>query len=157
MTPADCQQLHETSLRILEEIGVRLEHERVVERMLQAGARPGAAPYDIRIPREMVQEQLACAPRAVELADRRMSGVTRLTANSPSVYWTSPALYLWTGAERRALNSDDLGNIARLCDHLEQVQGIMGVAIADVPPPCRDFTGLRIIAEHSRKHIRVLC
>ncbi|MBI2437266.1 MAG: trimethylamine methyltransferase family protein, partial [Lentisphaerae bacterium] len=47
--------------------------------------------------------------------------------------------------------------IARLCDHLEQVQGIMGVAIADVPPPCRDFTGLRIIAEHSRKHIRVLC
>ncbi|MBI2441822.1 MAG: trimethylamine methyltransferase family protein [Lentisphaerae bacterium] len=157
MTPADCQQLHEISLRILEEIGVRLEHDRIVERMLKAGARPGAGSYDIRFPREMVQEQLACAPRAVELADRGRSGVTRLTQNSPSVYWTSPAMYFWTGAERRALTSDDLGNIARLCEGLEQVQGIMGAALADVPPPCRDFTGLRVIAENSRKHIRVLC
>lgn len=156
MMSVDCQQLHDTSLRILEEIGVRLEHDLVVERMLKAGARLGAGPYDVRLSREMVQAHLARAPKIVELAGRG-GGVTRLTANSPSVYWTCPAMYLWTGSERRALTSSDLADIARLDDCLEHVQGIMGVALSDVPPPCRDFTGLRIIAEHTFKHIRVLC
>ncbi len=104
----------------------------------------------------MVREYLALAPRRVELAARDGT-TTVLEPESEPVFWTTPVLYLWTGTERRPVTSEDLQAIARLSDRLEAVQGVMGVAMADVPPLHRDFVGLRVIAEGTRKHARVLC
>jgi trimethylamine--corrinoid protein Co-methyltransferase len=169
MTRLDCARIHDATLRILEEIGVRLEHDAIVDRLLAAGAKPGDGPQVVRFPRSLVQECLALCPRAVTLAARtpppgplpmnERGGAldTVLTAESASVFWTNPGLHLWTGSELRDITSADLGRVARLCDNLESVQGVLGMAMADVPPPCRDFTGLRVIAEGTRKHVRVLC
>jgi trimethylamine--corrinoid protein Co-methyltransferase len=152
----DVERIHEASLRILDDVGVRLEHDGIVARLLAAGARPGSGPHDVRLPPAMVREHLALAPRKVELAARDGT-TTVLEPESESVFWTTPVLYLWTGTERRPVTSDDLRTIARLSDRLDAVQGVMGVAMADVPPLHRDFVGLRVIAEGTRKHGRVLC
>ena len=90
MTPDEQNQLHETSLRILAEIGVRLEHDEIVKRMIDAGAQPGTGPQDVLIPREMVREYLALVPSAIKLDARDGSGKT-LTPNSPSSFWTRPS------------------------------------------------------------------
>jgi len=156
MTPDEQNRLHETSLRILAEIGVRLEHDEIVRHMIAAGAQPGAGAQEVRLPREMVREYLALVPSAVKLDARDGRGKT-LTPSSPSAFWTNPAMYMWTGTERRKATSQDLGQVARLCDHLENVQGVMGMALDDLPPHHRDFVGLRVIAENCRKHVRVLC
>lgn len=156
MTASELELIHDTTLRILEEIGVRIEHDAVIARLLQAGAQRGAGSQDIRFPRELVRDYLARAPARVSLAARDGT-TTVLTPDAPSVFWTNPAMNLLTPEGRRELTRADLGRIARLCDHLEHVQGVMGVAMHDVPPPYRDFVGLRTIAEHGRKHIRVLC
>lgn len=156
MTEQELQLLHHTTLRILEEIGVRLEHDEVLARLLKAGARPGAGAQEVRFPREMIQEYLALAPASVDLAARDGSSAN-LTPISESVYWTNPGMHLWTGTERREITAGDLAQIARLCDHLDNVQGVMGMAMQDIPPCCRDFVGLRVLAENCRKHIRVLC
>lgn len=155
MTPDEQQKLHDTTLRILDEIGVRVEHDGIVALLLKAGAKAGTDTQVVRFSREMVREYLALAPATVELAAR--NGATRLTPDSESVYWTNPGMHLWTGRARREITAADLADVTRLCDHLEHVQGVMGVAMQDVPPRCRDFVGLRIIAENCRKHIRVLC
>jgi trimethylamine--corrinoid protein Co-methyltransferase len=154
--PEDVERIDEASLRILDEVGVRLEHDEVVERVLGAGARPGKGPHDVRLPPGMVREYLALAPRKVDLAARDGT-TTTLESGAETVFWTAPVLYLWTGAERRPITSDDLRTVARLCDGLDAVQGVMGVAMDDVPPLHRDFVGLRVIAEATRKHARVLC
>ncbi len=162
ISPADASLLHEASLRILEGIGVRLEHEGIVARLIKAGARPGSGPSDVRFPREMVADYMALAPRTVTLASRDGTQ-TLLTAESAPVFWTNPGMYLWTpgagaaAGERRPLTMADLGRVARLCDGLETVQGVMGMAMADVKPHHRDFVGVRVIAENSRKHVRALC
>ena len=156
MKPDEQNQLHETSLRILAEIGVRLEHDEIVQKMIAAGAKPGAGSQDVRIPQEMVREYLALVPPTVTLAARGNCSQT-LTANSPSSFWTNPAMYMWNGTERRKATADDLARVARLSDHLENVQGVMGMALDDLPPRQRDFVGLRVIAENCRKHVRVLC
>jgi trimethylamine--corrinoid protein Co-methyltransferase len=152
----DVERIHEASLRILDDVGVRLEHDGVVARLVAAGARPGAGPHDVRIPPAMVRDHLALAPPEVELAARDGTATT-LERASETVFWTTPVLYLWTGSERRPVTSEDLAAIARLSDRLDAVQGVMGVAMADVPPLHRDFVGLRVIAESTRKHARVLC
>lgn len=156
MNEQDSSRIHDGSVRILEEIGIRLEHDEIIARLIKAGAKPGAGAQVIRFPRAMLKEYLALAPPRVTLADRQGASA-ELTPESASVFWTNPALNLLTGAERRELTSHDLADIARLCDHLENVQGVMGVAMRDVPPAHRDFVGLRIMAENCRKHLRVLC
>ena len=156
MTTEEAQRIHDASLRILDEIGLRLEHDEIVAMLLKAGARSGPGAREVRFPPAMVREYLAPAPRTVDLAARDGSSVT-LTPESDPVFWTNPGMYLWDGAERRSATSADLAAVARLCDHLGNVQGVMGMAMADVPPPCRDFVGLRVIAENCRKHVRVLC
>jgi trimethylamine--corrinoid protein Co-methyltransferase len=152
----DVERVHQASLRILEETGVRLEHDGVVERLVAAGARRGGGSHDVRLSPGLVRELVARAPRCVELGARDGTS-TVLEPRSESVFWTAPVLYLWTGSERRPITGADLAGVARLCDRLESVQGIMGVAMADVPPLHRDFVGLRVIAESTRKHARVLC
>jgi trimethylamine---corrinoid protein Co-methyltransferase len=149
-------RIHQAALDLLEDVGVRLEHDEIVRRLLAAGARSGSAAQVLRLPREMVEERVALAPRVVELAARGGSS-TRLASGSESVFWTCPVVYFWTGQERRDVTEADLRAIARLSDHLDSVQGVMGVAMADVPPHHRDFVGLRVIAEGTRKHARVLC
>jgi trimethylamine--corrinoid protein Co-methyltransferase len=154
--PLDVERLDHATLRILDEVGVRLEHDEVRSRVLAAGARPGPGPHEARLPPEMVREHVALAPSTVELAARDGT-TTRLTPTSEPVFWTCPVLYVWTGSERREVTSDDLRTIARLSEQLESVQGVMGVSLADVDPAHRDFVGLRLIAESGRKHARALC
>jgi len=156
MSPEECQRIHQTSLRILDEIGVRLEHDDIIATLLKAGARPGAGAREVRFPPEMVRDYLALTPETVELAARDGLSVT-LSPESAPVFWTNPGMYLWDGTERRNAVAADLAGAARLCDHLDNVQGVVGMAMEDVPPPCRDFVGLRVIAENCRKHARVLC
>jgi len=147
--------IHEFSLDILEDVGVRLEHDDIHAKLLRAGAKPGHGTYDVKLPRKMVQEYIRLAPPEVTLSSHAGASVV-LTTDSPAIYWTNPGMYLWTGAARRELTRADLADVARLCDSLENVQGIIGMAMHDVYPACRDFVGLRTIATHSRKHVRVL-
>ena len=156
MTDHEVERLHEATLRILEEIGLRIEHDAVLARLLSAGARPGRSAQEVRFPRSMVGEYLALAPRAVTLAARDGTS-TVLTSRSAPVFWTSPAMYIVEGQTRREIGSADMAGIARLCERLPSVQGIMGCAMHDVHPPHRDFVGLRVMAESTRKHLRAVC
>ena len=44
--------------------------------------------------------------------------------------------------------------LAHVVDGLEHIHGMVGTALADVPPPVRGLTGFRLIAESCLKHIR---
>ena len=138
-------------------MGVRLEHDGIVERLLAAGARPGAGPHDVRLPPAMVRELVALAPRRVELAAR--DGTTTVLEPESETRLLDDAGPLPLD-RHRAAPGDERGPRGRSRgsrDRLDAVQGVMGVAMADVPPLHRDFVGLRVIAEGTRKHARVLC
>jgi len=156
MKRSEVQLLHEATLRILEDVGVRLEHDSIKDKVVKAGAKEGDSANVIRFPRTMVAEYLALSPSTVELANRCGETVI-LSSSSPPVFWTNPGMRILTGEGVRDLTEGDLAAVARLSDNLPNVQGIMGMAMTDVPPKHRDFVGIRIIAENSRKHVRTLC
>jgi len=153
---SEVEKIHAASLDLLETVGVRLEHEEVVQKVIRAGGRPGSGTFDVCFPRELVRDCLALAPCLVELhgVDGRL---TSLRSDSDPVFWTCPVLYTWDGEQRREILQPDLTRICRLGNRLPNLQGMMGVALADVPPLQRDFVGVRIMAESSRKHVRALC
>jgi len=157
VSSSDAERIHEASLELLSDPGVRLEHDGVCETLLRAGARPGAGTHTVRIPPELVTDALAAAPSEVFLADRRGGGGTVAPEGRAPLVWSTPGMNLYRRGETRPFASDDMAGYARLLDRLPGVDGAFGMALADVPPGAADAAGLRILAANTAKHIRVLC
>ena len=156
MRPEDAERIHEASLELLAEPGVRIEHDRLCERLLKAGATPGRDAQVVRFPRELVMECVERAPSEVHLADRRGGGYVIGGDNRVRV-WSVPGMNLLTHGEHRPFNSKDMADVARLVDALDNVDAVFGLSLDDVPPGARDVVGLRILAQNTPKHVRVLC
>lgn len=150
------ERIHRASLALLEEPGVRIEHDALCARLLKAGARPGAAAQVLRFPEELVMDCVRLAPARVLLADRAEGGYT-IGKGCASRVWSVPGLNLWRQGTFRPFTAQDMADTARLLSQLPAVDGVFGLSMSDVPVRLRDVTGLRIMAEHTRKHVRVLC
>jgi len=149
----DIARIHDTSLRLLETVGVKVDHPEVLRRLTAAGATPAGDGRTVRLPRGLVAQCLRSAPRNLRLADRR-GGLVTVGADGGTVFWAGNALYLARGRERAEITSADLGRFTRLLDALPHVHGVVGTSLADYPPVVRDFVGFRVLAEHSTKHLR---
>lgn len=150
------EQIHEASLALLWDPGVKIEHEEIRQVLLSAGCSAGAASEVLKFPRTLVEEMLALCPKEVWLAARNNEG-RRITATCRPCIWSVPGLYLHRRGEHRPYTSEDLAQMTRLLHHLEQVDGVFGYSLDDIEPRARDVVGLRIMAENTTKHIRVFC
>lgn len=148
-------QISDASLELLDNPGVRIEHDGIIEKLLRAGARRGKDAQVIRFPRELVMESLELAPSEVFLADRDGTGKTLSVVND-TLNWTNPGMYIFRGGEHRKFNRKDLADVSRLVDQVPNIDGMFGMALADVPTNAQDVIGLRTMAENTAKHIRVL-
>jgi trimethylamine:corrinoid methyltransferase-like protein len=156
LTQDQALQIHETSLNLLNDPGCKIEHDEIYAMLLKAGAREGNDAQVIRFPREMVEEHLELAPETVKFADLTGS-VDEVKAGDAPCFWTGAALnYLDLDGSCREITSQDLADWARVIDSLDRIHAIVGTAMSDVPPPARDFVGLRVMAENTRKHLRAL-
>jgi trimethylamine--corrinoid protein Co-methyltransferase len=149
-------RIHEASLSLLEDPGIRIEHDSIVKLLRNAGAAQGSGSCDLRLPRKMVEEHLALCPPQCYLTDKSGRGPA-ITSESEAVFWSVPGMSLFQNGRHRPFTSSDMAYAARLLDRLESVHAIFGMALDDVPPAARDVAGLNIMARNSRKHIRVLC
>lgn len=157
LSDADLERIDEASLSLLQDPGIRVEHDEIYKKLLGAGCKAGTNSNVVRFPPELVKEYLRLAPAAVRLANLR-GEVEEIGPGGKSLFCTGAALsyYDLDGAYRR-ISSEDLASFARLIEQLENVSVIVGTSIDDAPPPARDFVGLRIMAENCGKHLRALC
>ncbi len=155
LTRDQFEQIDRTSLRVLSEVGVRVDDVQLRDLALQAGARPGRTNDGIFLPPQMVREYLALAPSAARFADCR-GRITVLEPGSRPTFWTGAALNCVEGKVSRPIRSGDLTTLARVADALPNVFGVVGTSVDEVPPSARDFVGFRILAEHTSKHLRPL-
>jgi trimethylamine---corrinoid protein Co-methyltransferase len=151
----DICRIHESTLRVLERVGLKLEHGKVREELLRRGARPGRDNETLRLPREMVQEYILLAPPNVRLCGR--GGEERTVGpGHPPVFWTAAALNLYGPGGRQEFDREKLARLSRLVEGLPHLDGIVGVSVKDVPPAFRDAAGFRTMIANTGKHVRVL-
>jgi len=149
------ESIDEAARELLANPGIMLEDEDVLDLVLKAGAKPGRGRQIVCIPGPLIDECLARAPREVRFADRRDGGHT-VSADSASRFWTGAALFYLDEKGQRLIGQQDLADFSRVVDDLEQVDVIVGTATQETPPACRDFTGFRIMAQNTTKHLRAL-
>jgi trimethylamine--corrinoid protein Co-methyltransferase len=151
LAPESIHRINDASLELLETVGVKVDHPTVTSELCAAGAQADGG--RVRIPRQLVAECVARAPRNIRLADRRGECV-QVGADGGTVFWGGNSLCLARGRERREMDSRDLAEFTRLLDALDHVHGAVGTSLSDYPPQVRDFVGFRVMAENTRKHLR---
>jgi trimethylamine--corrinoid protein Co-methyltransferase len=105
------------------------------------------------MPREAVEKALRQCPREVTLAS--VAGQqTILSAGAGSIFWTGNALNLAIDEGVVPIDVQRFADLAHVVDGLDNVHAIVSTSLADVPPPVRGLTGLRLLAENCVKHFR---
>jgi trimethylamine--corrinoid protein Co-methyltransferase len=150
------EKIHNAAIALLKDPGIKLDHDDICKMLLDAGAKQGASTHVVRIPKELVDEKIALCPGEFIFADREGKGPP-VGPERDAVIWSVPGLKIYENNAVRAFTQDDMARAARLLDQLDSVDAVFGLALDDVPPRACDVVGLRIMAENTAKHIRVLC
>jgi trimethylamine--corrinoid protein Co-methyltransferase len=159
LSEKDRIRLHETSLELLESVGLRVDSASLRARLEQKGLTTLEGDR-VSLPRAAVESALARAPRGVHLGGRRGAGTGALLDGTRTFAATdgcgSRAIDFDTG-ERRPSALRDVAASARLTDALEgfDVYWTM-VSAQDVPRSERVAREYLTALENTRKHVQVI-
>jgi len=120
LTKNDIEKIHQTSIRILEEIGVKMDDSRVLKLFKEHGCEVDEKKHVVKIKEELIKERLKKVPKSFTFSSRDGE---KMKVGDGGFYMLSPSdntylLDLETG-KRRPANIEDCAKMARLVDALE--------------------------------------
>lgn len=140
LTDPQVLRIHEASLAILDEVGVHVPHEDMLDRFSAAGARVDGATQCVRIPHEVVERCLAQSARTFAIYGRDRTRTAEFGVGKRN-YNSIAGEALWVdddASDRRYVTLDNVRTAARLGDALPRINivGAMGDP-SDIPHQCR--------------------
>ena len=153
----EVELIHEASLRVLEEVGVKVLSSSVRELLREHGAEVDGEV--VKIPSSMVEEALKKAPREITLAARDPKWDLKLPVERDYPYATltgAPGkVYDLETGEKREATLEDQRRFAVLADYFDDIDFIWHVVVAsDIPTNLRSVYSYVTILKHNRKHIQ---
>ncbi len=153
----ELERIHETSLKILQEIGVKVLSKKVQSLLAENGAEVDAARSIVKIPSSLVEEAIRKAPKEMVLCGRNPKFDLKLPSKDFTFIATSGyATFMrdFETGEKRMTKTSDLRDFAVLSDHLDGINFFDSiVAPTELPPPVQTVHGLAVSFEHTEKHI----
>ena len=123
LTEESVRMIHETAMRIMEEIGFEVNSKTALELFEQAGAQVDWEKRRVRLPQRMVMELIDTAPSEVRLCGQEEQHDVILGGSRVYAGTGGTALYIYepTTDQKRPATLDDLKRIAKLVDHLDNI------------------------------------
>jgi len=148
------QRIHETSLDLIADRGIRFHSETARELWHGAGARVNGD--EVRIPPQLVESALEMAPSSFTLCARAQE--RDLNVDGRRTYYSQDgcaALVIdFESGERRASRTEDIEKMALLSDYLDPVDIVSPtVSAQDAPSEAMAVTELHACLVNSGKHI----
>lgn len=150
---AELDEIHMTSLEILERVGVRIYHEEARKLLADAGAHVEDETL-VKIPNHLVKRAIDSSADRVVLSNRL--GERKLFLESSKSYFGTGSDLVNTidheTGERRKSELGDVVKAARVADGLEHIDFIMSYGIPhDVPPILQGLESFYAMVENSIK------
>jgi len=125
LTEGQLDRIHETSMRLFEDVGLEINNEAARHLFQEAGARVDGD--RVTVPREMVMELVGKAPSRVDLHSRDSHHDLALEKKKVHLGTGGTALNMLDihTAEKRPATVRDMADLARLCDALDHVHFFM--------------------------------
>jgi len=155
LTDKQLDEIHQATLAILANTGVRVQNPAAAELLAAAGSRVTDGDL-VKIPEAVIEEALEVSPAQVDLYSR--TGEIRLELTGFNTYFGTgsdlPNTVDLVSSERRPSVLADVQAYARLCDCLENLDFVMSMAQAsDVPVQTSDRHSFRAMMENTVKPI----
>jgi trimethylamine--corrinoid protein Co-methyltransferase len=157
LSTQDVKKIHSATLEIIEKTGVRFPSERALKIWEENGAQVDYDTKVVKVHSEIIEEAIKKAKPAYVLAARDPAQDLPLDGNH--VYLGTDGcgvqvIDIESGELRRSL-LQDVGNIARVADNLEEIAfNWAAVSAQDYPPESRGLHELQAIWKNSSKHVQ---
>lgn len=144
--------VHETSLRILKDIGIKFEHPRALEIFKRHGAKTdGEIVY---ITEKMVRDAIKTVPSSYVLSSSRAEDI--IMGNGECILTCAGGRKMYDNGNIRDINNTDVVNSFKMCDTSEQTRfGIM-FPFADksrFSPEAAAMAEMAMVIKYSKKHL----
>ena len=123
LTEESIDRIHQTAMRIIEEVGFELNSEAALELFEGVGARVDRERRRVRLPKERALELIALAPSEIKLCGQDEKHDILLGGQRVYTGTGGTALYIYhpdTG-QKRSATLEDLKRIAKLVDGLDNI------------------------------------
>ena len=158
LSQEEIERTHQVALRILEEVGLKVEHEAICQKLKKAGAKVDEVSGIVRLPPQMISEALQAAPQEIEL--HSPSGEV-LHVGGKSQYFGSvcidPVIVDYDQGPREP-TLEDLVRHVRLIDALPGISFILVTRqeLSDVPSQLIIPKTIAALMSNTTKHL-TLC
>ncbi len=155
----ECQTIHDGSCRILSETGVKITNEQAIDLFKKEGAI-----YEkgrIKIPKKMVDKAINQTAKKIILGAKNPDNKIVIDPENPLVYFGTGGqalnvLHLEDGIfKKKPAVTQDLIDIIKLCEKLDNVDFITRPVEPDVPEDIMDLKKTEIFLENTTKHINL--
>lgn len=150
------ERIHETVMRVFEEIGIQVNSDKALDLFRGSDARVDQQNHRVTIPRDMVMNLVGKAPSEVILHGRDTKhdvilGGSRVYAGTGG---TALNVIDITNGQKRVAMLDDLKEIAKLVDSLENIHiFLLPTYPSDIPVGKVDINRFFAGLDNSRKHV----
>jgi len=155
LSDSQCSRIHEASLKILEHIGVKLDHQEAIDLLKKAGARISDSSI-VHIPLRLVEKAFKSTPKQVVLHDRYGNPVMPVGGYRCFYGPGSDCLNIIdhrTGKRRDPLLKD-AEECVMLCDSLTNIDFVMSMVLpSDVDRTIADRYQMEAMLTHTIKPI----
>jgi trimethylamine---corrinoid protein Co-methyltransferase len=158
MTDEQVERIHDSTLQILQRVGVKIFEPEALELLESEGAQVDG--NLVKIPAWMVHAALQTAPRSVTLYNRK--GLASIILEKGRIHYGAGSEVPFTidldSGRRRKVLSTDVYNSSRLIDALPQIDFAMSLGlISDVPVEFSDLYQFEAMLTGTEKPILFTC
>ena len=158
LSEKDIIRIHETSLRVFAEVGVKVKFPEALELFQKNGASVDRASRVVKVPAAMVTEWIRKAPSTILLCGREENGELDCEIGGNKVYFGTggTALNVQESGSQDARRSklEDIVNMARLVDALDNIHFYMlNVYPNDLDVEDVDVNRFGAALNRTRKHV----
>jgi len=156
LTEESVSKVHETVMRVIEEVGFQVNSEAALELFKGAGAEANKEKNHIRIPRELALQLIRKAPSQIKLCGQDKKNDILLGEKRVYAGTGGTALYIYEPDTKiqRPATLQDLRNIAKLVDHLNNIHLFMlSTYPSELPVEQVDVNRFFIGLDNTTKHV----
>jgi len=153
---SDVDAIHETSLRVFAEIGIKVNNAKALDRFASAGASIDRESCIVKMEPEKVMEWIGRAPGSITLYGRNPEHTLSMEKLNVYAGTGGTALYVKDGntGEKRPGRLADLRDIARVVEALDHVHLFMlPLFPGEIPEERVDVNRFGVAMAHCTKHI----
>jgi trimethylamine--corrinoid protein Co-methyltransferase len=154
------KRIHEATLTVLTETGVRFPLEKALKVFADAGATVDFEKQIVKIPSDLLMDSIEKAPRTFTMASRGDPALD-LSLDGTKTFFgtdgTGTATMDLESRNRRASAKRDVAMMALISDYLPSVGFYWpSVSAQDVPPPVIPLHELEASFTHTEKHVHII-